>query len=170
MTGALDKLIEAVEAGDAAEVPKANRAAFSTPCQDMALQLREENCREAFKGSWKKEREQMQDALLCLSGGMTFLQTSQGRSRSIKGLGNVINDGARDAGLVDRTAHGLRKARLTMIAEGGGSVHAIVEWGGHETLAEAQRYTRATDLKRLVLGTEQDQSEGNAPDTPVNFQ
>ena len=48
---ALDKLIEAVEAGEPSEFRKANRAAFSTPCQDMALQLREEHCRHAFKGS-----------------------------------------------------------------------------------------------------------------------
>ena len=48
---ALDKLIGAVEAGEPIEFRKANRAAFSTPCQDMALQLREEHCRHAFKGS-----------------------------------------------------------------------------------------------------------------------
>ena len=47
----LDKLIEAVEAGEPGEFRKANRAAFSTPCQDIALQLREEHCRHAFKGS-----------------------------------------------------------------------------------------------------------------------
>ena len=45
------ELIEAVEAGDDAAFRKANRAAFSTPCQDMAMQLREENCRHAYKGS-----------------------------------------------------------------------------------------------------------------------
>ena len=48
---ALDKLIEAVEAGEPGEFRKANRAAFSTPCQDIALQLREEHCRHAYKGS-----------------------------------------------------------------------------------------------------------------------
>ena len=48
---ALDKLIEAVEAGEPSEFRKANRAAFTTPCQDMALQLREEHSRHAFKGS-----------------------------------------------------------------------------------------------------------------------
>lgn len=47
----LDKLIDAVEAGEPSEFRKANRATFSTPCQDMALQLSEEHCRHAFKGS-----------------------------------------------------------------------------------------------------------------------
>lgn len=122
----------------------------------------------AFAATWATERDQMRSAIACLSGGMTFLQTERGASRSIKGLGNVINDAARDAGLTDRTAHGLRKARLTMIAEHGGSAHAIMAWGGHKTLAEAQRYTMATELKRLVMGTEQDQNEVNRADIPVN--
>ncbi|TJZ86985.1 site-specific integrase [Paracoccus hibiscisoli] len=123
----------------------------------------------AYASTWKPERDLMHLALECLSGGMTFLQSAQGASRSVKGLGNVINEGARDAGLTDRTAHGLRKARLTMIAEYGGSAHAIMAWGGHKTLAEAQRYTRSADLKRLVLGTEQDQNEVNPAVIPVNF-
>lgn len=46
----LAALIEAVEAGDDAGFRRANRAVFSTPCQDMALQLREEHCRHAYKG------------------------------------------------------------------------------------------------------------------------
>ncbi|MBW7057433.1 hypothetical protein KY389_12140, partial [Paracoccus bogoriensis] len=41
---------------------------------------------------------------------------------------------------------------LTMIAENGGSAHAIMAWGGHKTLAEAQRYTQAAALKRLGFG------------------
>lgn len=68
-----------------------------------------------------------------------------------KCLGNVINEQARTAQLVDRTAHGLRKARLILIAETGGSAHAIMAWGGHWTFAEAQRYTRGAELKHLVL-------------------
>ena len=48
---ALEALRDKVKAGDDAGFRKANRAAFSTPCQDMALQLREEHCRHAYKGS-----------------------------------------------------------------------------------------------------------------------
>lgn len=122
----------------------------------------------AYATTWAAERDQMHRALSCLSGGLTFLQTAGGRSRSVKGLGNIINDAAREAELTGRTAHGLRKTRLTMIAENGGSAHAIMAWGGHKTLAEAQRYAQAAELKRLVLGAEQDQNEVNRADVPVN--
>ena len=42
---------DAVETGDDAAFRRANRAVFSTPCQDMALQLCEEYARHAYKGS-----------------------------------------------------------------------------------------------------------------------
>ena len=54
MTDRLANLIalkEAVEAGDDAAFRSANRAVFSTPCQDMALQMREGYARYAYKGS-----------------------------------------------------------------------------------------------------------------------
>lgn len=47
----LTELREKVAAGDDSGFRMANRAVFSTPCQDMNLQLREENCRHAYKGS-----------------------------------------------------------------------------------------------------------------------
>lgn len=99
----------------------------------------------------------MQDALQRLAGGLTFLQ-AQGRPRSKNGLSNVISAAARDAGLTRRTAHGLRKSRLTAIAEAGGSAHAIQAWGGHATLAEAAHYTASADARRLIMGVEQEQN------------
>ncbi|QFQ88640.1 tyrosine-type recombinase/integrase [Paracoccus kondratievae] len=75
-----------------------------------------------------------------------------------KGVSNLISDAAREAKLEARTAHGLRTARLTRIAEAGGSAHAIKSWGGHKTLAEAAHYTQSADAKRLVTGTEQEQN------------
>lgn len=106
-----------------------------------------------WASGWAAEREGVRAALECLSGGFTFLE-AQGRVRSIKGLGNVISAAAREAGLTRRTAHGLRKSRLTMIAEAGGTAHAIMAWGGHKSLSEVQRYTLAAEKKRLVLGNE----------------
>jgi integrase len=69
-------------------------------------------------------------------------------------LGKLIATAAR-AAKIEKTAHGLRKSRLSAIAESGGSAHAIMAWGGHQTLAEAERYTRSADRKRLVMGAEQ---------------
>ncbi|MFG6083888.1 tyrosine-type recombinase/integrase [Paracoccus litorisediminis] len=104
--------------------------------------------------SWADEREGVMLALQCLAGGFTFIEAN-GRVRSIKGLGNIVNDGARTAGLINKTAHGLRKYRLTSIAEAGGTPHAIMAWGGHSTLEEVAHYTRAAEMKRLISGTEQ---------------
>ncbi|VDS07527.1 Tyrosine recombinase XerC [Paracoccus haematequi] len=100
-----------------------------------------------FAEGWEDEREAVKSALLGSSA--TFLAVA-GKPRSVKGLGNLIADAARDAGLIDRTAHGLRKARLTAIAEAGGTSHAIMAWGGHASLAEVEHYTRAAKMRRLV--------------------
>ena len=48
---ALVALKDAVEAGDNPAFRRANRAVFSTPCQDITLQLREEIARHAYHGS-----------------------------------------------------------------------------------------------------------------------
>ncbi len=120
-----------------------------------------------WAADWTVDRQMMHDALACLYGGLTFLE-AHGRVRSVKGLGNVINDGARDAGLTGRTAHGLRKARLSLIAECGGSAHAIMAWGGHKSMDEVQHYTASASLKSLLVGTEQEQNAVNVLQNPVN--
>lgn len=102
-----------------------------------------------YAESWEDEREGMKTALDRLKGGATFLAVA-GKARSVKGLGNLVAGAARDAGLKDKTAHGLRKARLTAIAEAGGTSHAIMAWGGHASLAEVEHYTRAAKMRRLV--------------------
>ena len=48
---ALTDMLSKVEAGDGKGFRKANRAVFSTPCQDMDMQLREEHSRHAYNGS-----------------------------------------------------------------------------------------------------------------------
>lgn len=102
-----------------------------------------------YAEGWEDEREGVKAALTRLRGGATFLSVGA-EPRSVKGLGNLIADAARAAGLKDRTAHGLRKARLTAIAEAGGTSHAIMAWGGHASLAEVEHYTRAAQMRRLV--------------------
>lgn len=108
---------------------------------------------------WEAERATMREAVMPLSG-FTLLETIYGKSRSVKGLGNFISDAARAAGVV-KTAHGLRKYRLSMIAEAGGSAHAIMAWGGHASLSEAEAYTRAASRRALVRGEEQEQNAVN---------
>ena len=100
-----------------------------------------------FAEGWEDEREIAKRAIT--GTGATFLAVA-GKPRSVKGLGNLIADAARSAGLKDRTAHGLRKARLTAIAEAGGTSHAIMAWGGHTSLSEVEHYTKAAQMRRLV--------------------
>lgn len=95
----------------------------------------------------------------CLPRGVfTFLETAGGRVRTKKGLSNLISAAAREAGINGRSAHGLRKSRLTILAELGASAHVIMSWGGHKTLSEAQEYTARADRKRILIGGEQEKN------------
>lgn len=109
---------------------------------------------------WEAEREAMRAAVSACAG-FTLLETSYGRARTVKGLSNLISDAAAAAGLTGRSAHGLRKFRLTAIAESGGTAHAIMSWGGHATLSEAEHYTRSANRRALVMGVEQEQNAVN---------
>lgn len=104
-----------------------------------------------------------QDAFLSvLPKNLTWILTSNGKPRSVKGLSQFIAKAARDADLVRCTAHGLRKARATKLAQNGWTPHRIGAWTGHESLAEVAHYTRSVDKRGLVMRTEQDQNSGNS--------
>jgi integrase len=84
------------------------------------------------------------------SGGMTFLLTEYGRAFSAAGFGNWFRARCNEAGLSHCSAHGLRKAALTRLAEAGCSTHQIAAISGHKTLALVQHYTAAADRKKLA--------------------
>lgn len=108
------------------------------------------------------DRDQMHAALAALPGQhLTFLATSQGNTRSDAALSHMIREAAR-AAEVERSAHGLRKSRLTTLAEGGATTHQIGAWGGHESLKEVEHYTRSASRRAAVMGTEHDQNVANA--------
>jgi integrase len=110
-----------------------------------------------------RDRDLCLAALAPLTGHMTFLATRAGRARSGKAIGNDLAASARKAG-VQKSAHGLRKARATANAEGGATAHQIGAWTGHESLSEVEHYTRAVDRMRAVIGTERDGNDGIQPD------
>lgn len=97
---------------------------------------------------------------------MTFLETTHGRARSRKSLGNFIGESARAAG-VAKSAHGLRKSRAVALAEAGGTAHEIASWTGHHTLAEVAHYTAAADRRRAVMGTDQGHAVIYSPERAV---
>ncbi|MCL4068180.1 site-specific integrase [Pseudomonas sp. GX19020] len=114
----------------------------------------------AWARAWETEREEVR-AIVMATAGFTLLETSLGKSRTVKGLSNFITAAAVAAGVTGKTPHGLRKYRLSAIAESGGSAHAIMAWGGHASLAEAEAYTRAASRKAVVIGAEQEQNAVN---------
>jgi integrase len=82
---------------------------------------------------------------------LTFLVTEHGKPFTPAGFGNWFRDQCDAAGLSNLSAHGLRKAGATRLAEAGATDHEIMAWGGWSSLKEVQRYTKAADRKRLAL-------------------
>jgi len=90
------------------------------------------------------------DAMSRAERNMTFVMTELGKPFTAAGFGNWFRDQCDLAG-VSKSAHGLRKAGATRLAEVGASDHEIMAWGGWSSLSEVQRYTRAANRKRLAL-------------------
>lgn len=84
------------------------------------------------------------------TGDLTYLVTEYGQPFSIAGFGNWFRDRCDEAGLVKRSAHGMRKAGATILAEKGATAHQLMAIFGWRSLAEAELYTRAADRKRLA--------------------
>ena len=82
---------------------------------------------------------------------LTFLVTEHGKPFSASGFSNWFRQMCVQAGIPKKlSAHGLRKAGATRLAEHGCTDHEIMAWGGWKTLSEVQRYTRAANRKRLA--------------------
>jgi integrase len=83
---------------------------------------------------------------------LTFLVTELGKPFTAAGFGNWFRDQCETAGVPKNlSAHGLRKAGATRLAEHGCSDHELMAWGGWKTLSEVQRYTKAANRKRLAI-------------------
>jgi integrase len=86
----------------------------------------------------------LQEALVAASKDhLTFLTTEYGKPFTVAGFGNKFREWCDEAGLQHCSAHGLRKAALTFLAEAGCTAHEIMAVSGHRTLAEVERYTKA---------------------------
>jgi site-specific recombinase XerD len=84
-------------------------------------------------------------------GHLTLLTTKTGKSYSPDDLSHQFRVWCDAASLPPRcTFHGLRKAALTRLADGGCTVHEIAAISGHKTLKEVERYTKAADQGRLA--------------------
>jgi len=83
-------------------------------------------------------------------GADTFLITEFGKPFTANGFGNRFRKWCDDAGLSHCSAHGLRKAAATRLAEMGCSAHEIMAITGHTTLKEVARYTAAVSQKTMA--------------------
>ena len=81
---------------------------------------------------------------------LTFLVTERGKQFTPQGFSNWFRDRCNEASLPQCSAHGLRKAAATRLANAGCSTDQIKAITGHKALVEVARYTRAADQQRLA--------------------
>lgn len=81
---------------------------------------------------------------------MAVLVTERGAPFTHAGFGNWFRDCCNKAGLLHCSAHGLRKAAATRLADAGCSAHQIAAITGHASLGEIAQYTKAAEQKRLA--------------------
>jgi len=84
------------------------------------------------------------------SGNMNFLVTQFGKPFTANGFGNRFRKWCDEAGLQNCSAHGLRKAAATRLAEQGATEHEIMAVTGHQSSKEVMRYTRAARRELLA--------------------
>jgi integrase len=86
-------------------------------------------------------------------GHVTIINTEYGKPYTVDGFSQWLRDAITAAGLpLDCQPHGLRKAAGRRLAEAGRSANEIMSVLGHQTLAEAERYTRDADQAQLATG------------------
>ena len=81
---------------------------------------------------------------------MNFLVTERGAPFTAAGFGNWFRDQCNLAGLPQCSAHGLRKAAATRLANAGCTASQIAAITGHRSLVEVAHYTRGADQERLA--------------------
>lgn len=84
------------------------------------------------------------------NGDLAFICASQGRPYVKEALGNAFKDACRAAGIMDKSAHGLRKAAATRAADNGATAHELMAIFGWIDIKEAEIYTRNANRKRLA--------------------
>ncbi|MBY0370054.1 tyrosine-type recombinase/integrase [bacterium] len=80
----------------------------------------------------------------------TYLVTEYGKPITANGFGAWFRKKCDDAGLTHCSAHGLRKAGATMVAENGATEHELMALFGWETPREAARYTKKANRKHMA--------------------
>jgi integrase len=94
------------------------------------------------------------DAMVASTNTMTFLTTETGRPFTARYFGKWFRRQCAAAGVaLGYSAHGLRKAGATRLADNGATASELCSWGGWRTLAEAEKYVREANRRRLARGS-----------------
>ena len=108
-----------------------------------------------WAASLEPQRDMLAACIAAMPSRLTFISTGAGTPRSAKAFGAWFRTARAAAGLDPRcTAHGLRKARASELAELGATEHQIGAWIGDRSLGEVVRYTRKADRRRVLKGTD----------------
>ncbi|MCX5571444.1 tyrosine-type recombinase/integrase [Kaistia nematophila] len=94
------------------------------------------------------ELQKVIDASPC--GDLTFLMTDYGKPFTSNGFGNKMRQWCDEARLPDCSAHGLRKAAASRLAELGCTDAEIMAITGHTTRKEVDRYTKGARQRALA--------------------
>jgi integrase len=81
---------------------------------------------------------------------LTFLMTDRGAPFTAAGFGNWFRDQCDAAGLPHWSAHGLRKAKATRLANAGCSTEQMKAVTGHRSSSGLAPYIRGRDQRRLA--------------------
>lgn len=84
------------------------------------------------------------------SNQMLFLITAWGKAFTAAGFGNWFRKCCDEAGLPNCSAHGLRKAGATRLANAGATEFEIMAFLGHKTPDEARTYVKAANRQKLT--------------------
>jgi len=85
------------------------------------------------------------------AGQMMFITGTSGKPMTAESFTNTFRKWCKEAGLPSNSSpHGCRKAAGRRLAEAGCSAHQIMSILGHESLSEAERYTKTARQKTLA--------------------
>lgn len=84
------------------------------------------------------------------TGELSFICKVDGGKYTKESLGNTFKDACVEAGVLNKSAHGLRKAAATRAADNGATAHELMAIFGWLDIKEAEIYTREADRKRLA--------------------
>src|SRR5262249_1059405 len=84
------------------------------------------------------------------TGDLTFLVSERGKPFTAKAFGDWFRDRCNEAGLSHCSAHGLRKGAASRAAERGATTHQLMAMLGWLNIAEAERYTKAAQRKKMA--------------------